>query len=257
MQQSPPHMPIQSAINKAMKKKSPKILKKKLKGKNIKDKPKEKKEETKKEEEIVKVAEEKKIITKDNIELIEEPKLEEDNNDIDLKLDDKNTKPSINSNINNINNININLHFNNNTNQIPSYYLPLTDSSSSFIPSQPSFQMNPPSIPSSLSIITPNTSLLNTSVNSSNSNNSHQKKSLDSSAYTNIPPEQLASNLYILAKDQGGCRYLQKLLDEDPIKITNIFYQPLLDNILKLVNDPFGNYLIQKMFASMSQEQIH
>lgn len=101
------------------------------------------------------------------------------------------------------------------------------------------------------------------SSSSTNNNTAQSKKKpkkikrLDPSFYTNIPIEQLAPNIFQLAKDQGGCRYLQKLLDDDPQTTSQILYQPLIENILRLVNDPFGNYFIQKMFANLSADQIH
>lgn len=85
---------------------------------------------------------------------------------------------------------------------------------------------------------------------------SKKVKRLDPSQYTGLPLEKLAENIFSLAKDQGGCRYLQKLLDEEPEKASKAFYQPLLENILRLVNDPFGNYFIQKMFPTLNQEQL-
>ena len=82
-------------------------------------------------------------------------------------------------------------------------------------------------------------------------------KRLDPSSYNNLPLTELVGNLYAMASDQGGCRYLQKLIDDDPLNSTKIIYQALLDNLLKLVNDPFGNYLIQKIFSTLSHEQLH
>ena len=90
------------------------------------------------------------------------------------------------------------------------------------------------------------------------SKNKKNKKSkrLDPSDYINIPLSTLSNNFYLLGKDQGACRYLQKLLDEKPNEVIYYLYYPLLQNILKLINDPFGNYLLQKMFKPMSQDQI-
>ena len=111
-------------------------------------------------------------------------------------------------------------------------------------------------IPSYNMIPTP--SLISNSSLFDNTNKKQKKiKRLDPSAYTDHPLEDLANNLFFIAKDQGGCRYLQKLLDDDPINVTKTLYPSLLQNILKLVNDPFGNYFIQKMFCSLSQDQIH
>jgi hypothetical protein len=81
-------------------------------------------------------------------------------------------------------------------------------------------------------------------------------KRLDPSEYTNIPLENLSKNILNLGKDQGGCRYLQKLLDENPKETILKLYQPLCENIITLINDPFGNYLIQKMFSVLSEEQL-
>ncbi len=90
------------------------------------------------------------------------------------------------------------------------------------------------------------------------SKNKKNKKSkrLDPSDYINIPLSTLSNNFFQLGKDQGACRYLQKLLDEKPNEVIYYLYYPLLQNILKLINDPFGNYLLQKMFKPMSQDQI-
>ena len=85
---------------------------------------------------------------------------------------------------------------------------------------------------------------------------SKKSKRLDPSDYINIPLSTLSNNFFELGKDQGACRYLQKLLDEKPNEVIYYLYYPLLQNILKLINDPFGNYLLQKMFKPMSQEQI-
>lgn len=85
---------------------------------------------------------------------------------------------------------------------------------------------------------------------------SKKGKRLDPSVYNNLSLEELVKNIYSLASDQGGCRHLQKLVEEDPIKSVPIIYQPLVDEILKLVNDPFGNYLIQKLFQFLSPDQL-
>ena len=85
---------------------------------------------------------------------------------------------------------------------------------------------------------------------------SKKSKRLVPSEYINIPLSTLSNNFFELGKDQGACRYLQKLLDENPKEVIHYFYYPLLQNILKLINDPFGNYLLQKMFKPMSQDQI-
>ena len=80
-------------------------------------------------------------------------------------------------------------------------------------------------------------------------------KRIDPSFYVNVPISELSQSLVPLAKDQGGCRYLQKLLEEDPVGVTSELYVPLVNNIFNLVNDTFANYLVQKMFLTMNENQ--
>ena len=101
----------------------------------------------------------------------------------------------------------------------------------------------------------------NNSINNKNNLNTKDKKQkkikrLDPSTYTDIPIEKLSKNFLNLGRDQGGCRYLQKLIEENPTKAIPILYPSLLENLLKLINDPFGNYLLQKIFLYLSQDQI-
>ena len=81
-------------------------------------------------------------------------------------------------------------------------------------------------------------------------------KRLDSSSYVNKPLSYIAENFYTMAKDQGASRYLQQLLDSNPKEVTDFLFVPLCKTALKLVNDPFGNYLIQKIMTYFNQDQL-
>ena len=83
-----------------------------------------------------------------------------------------------------------------------------------------------------------------------------KQKRLDSSSYMNKPLSYFADNFVSMAKDQGASRYLQQLLDNNPKDLVDILFVPLCKNILKLINDPFGNYLIQKIITYFNQEQL-
>ena len=108
----------------------------------------------------------------------------------------------------------------------------------------------------------------NNNNNSSNNNNNNQPninndynkrkkiKKLDGNMYFNKPLSYLAKNLNSLGKDQGACRYLQKLLDENPLETIQYLYDPLCENLLQLINDQFGNYLIQKIITYLNEDQI-
>lgn len=61
-----------------------------------------------------------------------------------------------------------------------------------------------------------------------------------------LPIDELKSLLEystILARDQGGCRFLQKKIDENIKDITDKIFEHTIDNYMDLMNDPFGNYL--------------
>ena len=81
-------------------------------------------------------------------------------------------------------------------------------------------------------------------------------KRIDPNIYLNESIEFLAHNIFSLAKDQAGCRFLQETLEKDPKKNANIFFDAILPHILNLVKDPFGNYLIQKIITHLKPEQI-
>lgn len=81
-------------------------------------------------------------------------------------------------------------------------------------------------------------------------------KKIDPSFYINSPIEELAKNIYSLAKDQAGCRYLQIKLDDNSTKAVSEFFPALLPHLNDLSNDAFGNYFIQKLFFHLSPNQI-
>ena len=61
--------------------------------------------------------------------------------------------------------------------------------------------------------------------------------------------------LYSMSKDQHGCRYMQRKLEEgDPAHISAIFGETC-PHFIEFMTDPFGNYLCQKLFENCSNEQ--
>ena len=69
--------------------------------------------------------------------------------------------------------------------------------------------------------------------------------------YSNSSPQFTAQDIYShayeMAKDQIGCRMLQKKLEEmNPYSVQTIFDQ-IQPHLPELMIDPFGNYLIQKL----------
>ncbi|CAG9333366.1 unnamed protein product [Blepharisma stoltei] len=73
--------------------------------------------------------------------------------------------------------------------------------------------------------------------------------------YSIFTPQDVYTRAVEMAKDQSGCRLLQKKLEElNPFTIQTIFEQ-LAEHVNELMVDPFGNYLIQKLIE-VSEEPI-
>ena len=78
----------------------------------------------------------------------------------------------------------------------------------------------------------------------------------ESSPTPEIPLAKLIEGAPQMARDQSGCRLLQKKIEEgDPETITAI-YNSILPNFVDLMNNPFGNYLCQKITDSCGKDQL-
>ena len=67
--------------------------------------------------------------------------------------------------------------------------------------------------------------------------------------------EQLVGQIYPLCRDQHGCRYLQKKLEEGKEEYVDIILNEVAEHLLELMSDPFGNYLCQKLFMYANEQQ--
>eukprot|EP01117_Protostelium_nocturnum_P011123 TRINITY_DN403_c0_g1_i3.p1 TRINITY_DN403_c0_g1~~TRINITY_DN403_c0_g1_i3.p1 ORF type:complete len:665 (-),score=322.91 TRINITY_DN403_c0_g1_i3:293-2287(-) len=67
--------------------------------------------------------------------------------------------------------------------------------------------------------------------------------------------DQMVGQIYALSKYQQGCRFLQKKLDENNDHNTQIILNELLDHLLELMTDPFGNYLFSKLMEHCTPSQ--
>lgn len=92
----------------------------------------------------------------------------------------------------------------------------------------------------------------------SHRSNVNQRRQVQEEAfakYNSINIEDLVGEFYGLCKDQHGCRFLQRKLDERNERITQLIFDEVKDHITELMTDPFGNYLCQKLLENTDDAQ--
>lgn len=67
--------------------------------------------------------------------------------------------------------------------------------------------------------------------------------------------EDLRGEIPALCKDQHGCRYLQKKLEEGIPEYRDMIFHETFGHFADLMTDPFGNYLCQKLLEYSTDEQ--
>ncbi|KAG7848870.1 hypothetical protein KL941_001688 [Ogataea angusta] len=66
-----------------------------------------------------------------------------------------------------------------------------------------------------------------------------------------------STDVLALSKDQFGCRFLQKKIDEDFGKNYPLIFREVHQHSIELMMEPFGNYLIQKIILNASAEELN
>lgn len=82
-------------------------------------------------------------------------------------------------------------------------------------------------------------------------------KKIDPALYINLSVPELCKNILNLSKDQAGCRHIQTKIDEDPDNTIPLIFQSILPCFIEVSMDTFGNYLIQKLFAKLSNDDFY
>ena len=77
------------------------------------------------------------------------------------------------------------------------------------------------------------------------------------SNYDRLPLEEIIQNCYTICKNQTGCRFLQRKIDENPKISSELIYPVISNKIRELTLDSFGNYFIQKIIEKLTINQIN
>ncbi|KAL7799708.1 putative RNA-binding protein [Trichoderma ceciliae] len=84
------------------------------------------------------------------------------------------------------------------------------------------------------------------------------RRQLDNEAmsrYQNMPLDSFRGQIYELCKDQHGCRYLQKKLEERNSDQVHMIWLETNQHVIELMTDPFGNYLCQKLLEFCNDDE--
>ncbi|XP_010257692.1 PREDICTED: uncharacterized protein LOC104597686 [Nelumbo nucifera] len=67
--------------------------------------------------------------------------------------------------------------------------------------------------------------------------------------------DEVMGRIYLMAKDQHGCRFLQRKFTEGTKEDIDKIFLEIIGHIVELMTDPFGNYLIQKLLEVCDEDQ--
>ncbi|XP_042516681.1 uncharacterized protein LOC122090970 [Macadamia integrifolia] len=67
--------------------------------------------------------------------------------------------------------------------------------------------------------------------------------------------DEVTGRIYLMAKDQHGCRFLQRKFAEGTIEDVEKIFVEIIGHIVELMTDPFGNYLVQKLLEVCDDDQ--
>ncbi|KAG6484716.1 uncharacterized protein LOC122008555 [Zingiber officinale] len=86
--------------------------------------------------------------------------------------------------------------------------------------------------------------------------NSNQKMKSSSLHFRSNSLDNIIDQLHLLAKDQNHCRSLQSMFDKGKQEDFDKIFLAVIDHVVELMTDQFGNYFLQKLVEVCKQHQI-
>ncbi|XP_024008960.1 putative pumilio homolog 8, chloroplastic [Eutrema salsugineum] len=84
----------------------------------------------------------------------------------------------------------------------------------------------------------------------------HQGSSSGNTNHPSLPKiSEIQGYVYLMAKDQHGCRFLQRIFEDGTALDAMIVFNEVIPHVVELMMDPFGNYLMQKLLEFCNEEQ--
>jgi hypothetical protein len=88
-----------------------------------------------------------------------------------------------------------------------------------------------------------------------NTRNTNKAGRFSASHYENVEIKDCIGQICFICKDQQGCRFLQREIDKSGSHVVDIIFAEVITHVNELIDDPFGNYLVQKLIDVVSKEQ--
>ncbi|POY71655.1 hypothetical protein BMF94_5350 [Rhodotorula taiwanensis] len=82
-----------------------------------------------------------------------------------------------------------------------------------------------------------------------------RSEGMGANRFAGLRLEDLQGDMLSLCKDQFGCRYLQKKLEEGKPEHRDMIFNEVFPHFAELMTDPFANYLAQRLLEYATDEQ--
>jgi len=87
------------------------------------------------------------------------------------------------------------------------------------------------------------------------SRNVNKAGRFSASHYEIVEIKDCVGQICFICKDQQGCRFLQREIDKSGPQVVDIIFAEVISHVNELIDDPFGNYLVQKLIDVVNKEQ--